>query len=98
MFYGEFSARCFQQTRHYDQPIYKYTPNKRLVIDTAQCNSHGLSLLEFTSDCDLCMLNGRSGVDSNRFAITSVSIHDTFVVDYTLVPVGHFTKFTKFYT
>ena len=44
----------------------------------------------FMSDCDLCMLNGRFG--ANKFTVRSTS-----VVDYTLVPIGHFSKFSKFH-
>ena len=36
-----------------------------------------------------------SGAISNKF--TSVSVRGTSVVDYTLVPIGHFSKFSKFH-
>ena len=41
------------------------------------------------------MLNGRFGANSNKF--TSVSVRGTSIVDYTLIPIGHFSKFSKFH-
>ena len=41
------------------------------------------------------MLNGRFGVDCNKFIL--VSVRGTSVVDHTLVPVEHFTKFSNFH-
>ncbi len=45
-------------------------------------------------ECDMCMLNGRFGDNSNKF--TCVSTKGASVVDYALVPARNFDSFTNF--
>ena len=56
--------------------------------------SHGRTILEFMIDCDLCMLNGRFGENSNKY--TCVSTKGASVVDYVFVPTKHFKMFDTF--
>ena len=47
-------------------------------------NSHGKPPLDFLLTSDMCVLNGRSGLEGNQY--TSISIRGMAVVDYCLVP------------
>ena len=54
----------------------------RNVID-ATSNKHGDHLLEFLIDCNLCIVNGRVGLND----FTHVSHRCSSVVDYVIVPL-----------
>lgn len=47
-------------------------------------NRHGNCLLDFLYDNDICVLNGRFGLESNKF--TSISTRGRAVVDYIILP------------
>ena len=64
------------------------------LIKHSPVNSHGRTILEFMIDCDLCMLNGRFGENSNKY--TCVSTKGASVVDYVFVLTKHFKMFDTF--
>ena len=94
MICGDFNARCSDKpdTQMLDQ-CDNIIPT-RLSIDHSPVNSHGRTILEFMIDCDLCMLNGRFGENSNKY--TCVSTKGASVVDYVFVPTKHFKMFDTF--
>ncbi|VDI36428.1 Hypothetical predicted protein [Mytilus galloprovincialis] len=59
------------------------TVSTRETIDKTH-NQHGQSFSEFLNDSKFCVLNGRSGEQSNKF--TSISLKGKAVVDYVCVP------------
>ena len=94
MICGDFNARCShkpdtQMLDHCDTVI-----SPRLSIDHSPVNSHGRTILEFLIDCDLCMLNGRFGENSNKY--TCVSTKGASVVDNVFVSTKHFKMFENF--
>ena len=63
----------------------------RDVID-ATSNKHGDHLLEFLIDCNLCIVNGRVGLND----FTHVSHRGCSVVDYVIVPHEQLSLSTHF--
>ena len=57
-------------------------------------NSFGRLLIDFLQTLDMCTLNGR--FDPLKDGFTSVSTKGLAVVDYCLVPLQHFSAFSKF--
>ena len=94
MICGDFNARCSDKpdTQMLDHCVTVIPP--RLSIDHSPVNSHGRTILEFLIDCDLCMLNGRFGENSNKY--TRVSTKGASVVDYVFVSTKHFKMFENF--
>ena len=89
----DFNARCSNKSDT-DTSLCPTNLPVRSYTDNAPSNSYGTSLTEFMIECDLCMLNGRFGDNSNRFKC--VSTKGASVVDYTLVPTRNFHSFTDF--
>ena len=64
---------------------------ERQVIDE-NVNKHGTALLEFLQETKMCVLNGR-GVTNDY---TSSSTRGSAVVDYIMVPISEYPKFSQF--
>ena len=90
---GDFNARISKKI-DFDATFCSFEIPTRLAIDPTTSNSNGNALLDFTNECDLCILNGRFGPNSNKY--TSVSAKGAAVVDYALVSVCNFAKFKAF--
>ena len=60
--------------------------HQRIPIDNV-CNQFGDNLIEFLSDSNSCVLNGR--FDSGKDNYTYVSARGRSVVDYVIVPASH---------
>ena len=67
MLCGDFNARCSDT----DAPLCPTNLPVRSYTDNAPSNSYGTSLIEFMIECDICMLNGRFGDNSNTFTCVS---------------------------
>ena len=93
MICGDFNARCSNKP-DIDRILYTTDIPSRHSVDCVPSNVYGTSLIDFMIECDLCMLNGRFGENSNKF--TCISARGASVVDYTLVPIRNFHSFTDF--
>ena len=68
---GDFNARCGSKNND--------TSTDRSLCDNT-INSQGLAFMEFLEDIDYCMLNGRFGLESNKY--TPLLHRGSAVVDY----------------
>ena len=85
---GDFNARCGDES-DYIECVDNVPP--REVIDH-KLNSYGQLLLDFLVDCNLYMINGRTG--ENDF--TNINTNGSSVVDYIIVPHEQLHKYYDF--
>ena len=89
MICGDFNARSGSLS---DCPDNSSIPNRKPIDHTT--NSSRL-LVDFLHTLDMCTLNGR--FDPQEDGFTSTSTKELAVVDYCLVPLQHFSAFSKFH-
>ncbi len=82
---GDFNARCGNKI---DSSL-----SERLICDSTN-NMQGLAFVEFLEEIDFCMLNGRFGIESNKY--TSVSYRGSAVVDYCITATSDITVIKSF--
>ena len=85
---GDFNSRCGDAT-DYIECVDSVRP--REVVD-CKINSYGQLLIDFLIDCNLCMINGRTG--ENDF--TNINGNGSSVVDYIVVPHEQLEKYKDF--
>lgn len=83
---GDFNARIGGRVDCRELSI----PDRQHVDPTV--NSHGGCLLDFINDVQLCIVNGRTGVDK----VTCETIQGSSVVDYMLIPYDCWDKVRSF--
>ena len=85
---GDFNSRCGDES-DYIEGVDSIPP--REVIDD-KMNPYGQLLIDFLIDCNLCMLNGRTG--ENNF--TNINVSGSSVVDYMIVPHEQLERYKEF--
>ena len=65
-------------------------PSREVIDD--KMNPYGQLLTDFLIDCNLCMLNGRTG--ENNF--TNINVSGSSVVDYMIVPHEQLERYKEF--
>ena len=85
---GDFNSRCGDESDYIEGV--DNIPSRE-VIDF-KLNPYGQLLLDFLTDCNLCMLNGRLG--ENNF--TNINGNGSSVVDYMIVPHEQLERYQSF--